>query len=66
MAPRPGAAGGRVIIAPAVVPSANRGLKSSDTSIADAPVEAAIVDFLTFTAPWARMVEGYPHPADPL
>ena len=55
-----------MIIAPAVVPSANRGLKSSDTSIADAPVEAAIVDFLTFTAPWARMVEGYPHPADPL
>ena len=39
------------------VPAANRGLKSpqgpSDASV------LAIVDFLTFTAPWTRMVEGF-------
>lgn len=38
-----------------LVPSANRGLKGVGES--EGPV-LAIIDFLTFTAPWARMVEG--------
>lgn len=39
----------------AQVPTANRGLKGVGSQ--EAPV-LAIVDFLTFTAPWSRMVEG--------
>jgi len=46
--------------AAAVVPSANRGLKGSGQggALPDEGQALAIIDFLTFTAPWARMVEG--------
>lgn len=48
-----------VAVAASIVPSSNRGLKCPKVVRGPDPtITLAIVDFLTFTAPWTRMVEG--------